>query len=77
MNLVVVFPKSRSFLRLVGRMLGRVSKVPAARPRRRYVNIGEFSPHLQRDMGFMDGHDVPRSGCGRDARDVATRDWMR
>ena len=31
------------------------------RRRRRYVDVRELSPHLQRDMGFLDGNDV----CGR------------
>ncbi|RVD57922.1 hypothetical protein EN828_13760 [Mesorhizobium sp. M2D.F.Ca.ET.185.01.1.1] len=28
-----------------------------ARQRRGYVDIRELSPHLQRDMGFLDGND--------------------
>ena len=31
------------------------------RRRRRYVDVRELSPHLQRDMGFLDGNDP----CGR------------
>ena len=26
--------------------------------RRGYVDVRELSPHLQRDMGFLDGNDV-------------------
>ncbi|MBA1139900.1 hypothetical protein [Mesorhizobium neociceri] len=29
--------------------------------RRGYVDVRDLSPHLQRDMGFLDGNDV----CGR------------
>jgi hypothetical protein len=29
--------------------------------KRSYVDVRELSPHLQRDMGFLDGNDV----CGR------------
>jgi len=29
--------------------------------RRNHVDIRELSPHLQRDMGFLDGNDI----CGR------------
>jgi hypothetical protein len=29
--------------------------------RRKYVDIRDLSPHLQRDMGFLDGNDP----CGR------------
>ncbi|AZO49582.1 MAG: hypothetical protein EOS58_26145 [Mesorhizobium sp.] len=32
-----------------------------ARRRRSYVDVRELSPHLQRDMGFLDGNDP----CGR------------
>ena len=28
-----------------------------ARRRRRYIDVRELSPHLQRDMGFLDGND--------------------
>ncbi|WP_217571013.1 hypothetical protein [Mesorhizobium sp. GbtcB19] len=28
-----------------------------ARRRRGYVDVRELSPHLQRDMGFLDGND--------------------
>jgi hypothetical protein len=31
------------------------------RRRRGYVDVRDLSPHLQRDMGFLDGNDV----CGR------------
>ena len=30
--------------------------------RRRYVDVRELSPHLQRDMGFLDGND-PSGRC--------------
>jgi hypothetical protein len=29
--------------------------------KRGYVDVRDLSPHLQRDMGFLDGNDV----CGR------------
>ena len=32
------------------------------RRRRRYVDVRELSPHLQRDMGFLDGND-PSGRC--------------
>lgn len=76
MNVIVTTPRQSSFLKRAGIMLHRLSKVSAVRPRPRYVNIGEFSAHLQRDMGFLDGHDTPSSRCDRDARDLATLDRM-
>lgn len=77
MNLIVASPKSTSFLGLASRILGYLSRVPMVLPRRRYVNIGEFSPHLQRDMGFLDGRRAPGSECGPDAPGLATRDWTK
>jgi hypothetical protein len=77
MNLTTVLPKQQSLLKLAGAALARLAKVPVRQPRPRYIDIGEFSPHLQRDMGFLDGHGTPGPGCGPDARDLETRDWMR
>jgi hypothetical protein len=77
MNLTTVLPKHQSFFRLAGAMLARLARVPASRSGPRYMNIGEFSPHLQRDMGFLDGRGAPEPKSGIDARDLETRDWMR
>ncbi|CAN7563910.1 hypothetical protein [Rhizobium sp. LjRoot254] len=77
MNMIAVSPKSSSILKLAGAMLGRLSKVSTARSRPRYVNIGEFTSHLQRDMGFLDGRGVSEAESSLDARDLETRDWMR
>lgn len=77
MSPTTVLPKQQSLLKLAGAMAARFFKASPARTRARYVNIGEFSPHLQRDMGFMDGHGVPGPETALDARDRATRDLMR
>ena len=77
MNLIVTTPKQSSFPGLVGRLLARLSRTRPTRAKRRYVDISEFSPHLQRDMGFMDGHDAPGSEGRRDMPDLKVRDWMR
>ena len=75
MNVIVTTPRQPSILKRAAIVLGRLSKMRAVRARPRYVNIGEFSTHLQRDMGFLDGHAAPGSGC--DARDTRMRDWTR
>lgn len=77
MNVTVATPKQSSLPGLVGRFFARLSNARLPRRKPRYVNIGEFSTHLQRDMGFMDGHETPDFESGPDARDRATRDLMR
>jgi hypothetical protein len=77
MNMIAASMKQSSFARLAGAMLGRLSRISTARPRPRYINIGEFSPHLQRDMGFLDGRGAESAESSLDARDLETRDWMR
>lgn len=67
MSPIVESPKSTSFLGLVGRMLGRLSRVPVIRSKPRHVNFDEFSPHLLRDMGLLDGYEAPGRACGPDA----------
>jgi len=74
MNMIAAFQRQSLFQKLG---LVRLFKASTARPRPRYVNIGEFSPHLQRDMGFLDGHRTPGSEGVPDAGDLATRDRMR
>ena len=59
MNLTIVSPKQQSFFKLAGAVLGRLFTTPMTRRGPRYVNIGEFTPHLQRDMGFLDGRRAP------------------
>ena len=39
----------------LGLLMRELSRLPIRR--RRYVDIRELSPHLQRDMGFLDGND--------------------
>jgi len=41
-------------------LLAREFSVLVSR-KRGYVDVRDLSPHLQRDMGFLDGNDV----CGR------------
>lgn len=77
MNMIAASQRQSAFVKFAGAVLARLSKVITARPGPRYVNIGEFSPHLQRDMGFLDGSGVSGTQSGRDARDLATRDGMR
>ena len=77
MTLIVTSPKATSLLSQAGRLLGRLSSVRPILRKPRYVNIGEFSPHLQRDMGFLDGRGAAGPRSGLDARDLAVRDWMR
>lgn len=77
MNMIAVLPKSTSLLKRAGAMLSRLSRAAKPQPRPRYVNIGEFTPHLQRDMGFLDGRGAVGTASSRDARDLETRDWTR
>jgi hypothetical protein len=77
MNMIAASQRQSSFVKLAGAVLSRLSRLSTGRPGPRYVNIGEFSPHLQRDMGFLDGSGVSGTQSGRDARDLETRDWMR
>ena len=77
MNMIAASQRQSLLVKLAGAVLSRLSRLSTARPGPRYVNIGEFSPHLQRDMGFLDGRGVSGAESGRDARDLATRDGMR
>jgi len=57
-------PKQVSFLHLFAKVLGTWIKAQPRERRIRYVGISEFSPHLKRDMGILDGHDTPHDSDG-------------
>jgi len=57
-------PKQVSFLHLFTRVLGTWLTAQPRKHRIRYVGISEFSPHLKRDMGILDGHDTPQDSDG-------------
>jgi hypothetical protein len=69
MSLIVASRKSSALPGLLGRILNRLCKARPPRPRLRRVDIAEFSPHLQRDMGFLDGHRLPDRDDHRSGRD--------
>jgi hypothetical protein len=76
MNLIAALPKQSSFSKPVEIILAGLSKFSLLRSRRRHINLGEFSVHLQRDMGFVDGRGTPGAGSGSGASSVPSRDWM-
>lgn len=76
MNLIAALPKQSSFSKPVEIILAGLCKFSLLRSRRRHVNLCEFSVHLQRDMGFVDGRGTPGTGSGFGPRGVASRDWM-
>ena len=77
MNMIVASMKQSSFARLAGAMLGRLSRISKPRQRPLYVNVDEFTPHLQRDMGFLGGRGIPGARSGLDAGDLKARDLTR
>ena len=77
MNMIAALPRQSLFGKLAGAILPRLFKASTTKARPRYVNIGEFSPHLQRDMGFLDGRGASGAEGDPDVRDLETRDWMR
>ncbi|MDB5553835.1 MAG: hypothetical protein JWL86_3819 [Rhizobium sp.] len=77
MNTIATSQRQSSFVKLAAAMLGRLAKVARPRPRTLYVNMDEFTPHLQRDMGFPGGRGMPGARSGLDAGDLKARDLMR
>ena len=77
MNITAVSQRQSSFVKLAGAMLRRLSRISKPRQRPLYVNVDEFTPHLQRDMGFLGGRGIPGARSGLDAGDLKARDLMR
>ncbi|UVC09298.1 hypothetical protein IHQ71_01310 [Rhizobium sp. TH2] len=77
MNMIAASVKQSPFAKLVGAMLGCLSRYSKPRQRPLYVNVDEFTPHLQRDMGFPGGRGIPGARSGLDAGDLKARDLMR
>jgi hypothetical protein len=77
MNVIAISPKWSSLLKLAGAMLVRLSKVAKPRPGPHYVKLDEFTAHLQRDMGILDGRCTRGTASSPNAHDRETRDWMR
>lgn len=75
MNMIVTLPR-QSFLRRLAGAIG-LFRAAGTRSGPRYVNIGEFSPHLQRDMGFLDGRAAPGAESGPGFRGPDGGNWMR
>lgn len=76
MNLLAASPKQSALTRLAAVLLTGLSKVSITRSRTRYVNLGEFPLHLQRDMGFLDGQQTPASSA-RDTGGTSPHDFLR
>ena len=77
MNMIAASTKQSSFARFAGAALARLFRVVKPRQRTLYININEFTPHLQRDMGFSGGRSLPGARSGLDAGDLKARDLMR
>ena len=77
MNMIAASMRQSSLAKLAGAMLGRLSRISKPRQGPLYVNMDEFTPHLQRDMGFLGGRGIPGARSGLDAGDLKARDLTR
>jgi hypothetical protein len=65
------------FPTLAVKILGWLFRPSERRSQARLANIGEFSLHLQRDMGFADGLGTPGRVLDLDPHDRATLELKR